>query len=158
MNVNICGYMGQLNLVQEKVFSMNSATQIQYTRENFLELFSANFNDYLHTIKLDNAGSHLSNSLTIPNNIILLFQPSYCPEVNPIERLWQKLKQKFKWIVFKDLPDLRQFLDKILKNLSQKSIASLIQWHFIIDVKHQAGILEDFHVWDRASSYSTQYC
>ncbi|MDJ0715585.1 MAG: transposase [Prochloraceae cyanobacterium] len=30
--------------------------------------------------------------LMIPSNIILLFQPPYCPELNPIERLWEYIK------------------------------------------------------------------
>ncbi|MCL2930953.1 MAG: hypothetical protein MGG11_01240 [Trichodesmium sp. MAG_R03] len=30
----------------------------------------------------------------------------YCPEINPIERLWLAIKQKLKWIIFGDLSDL----------------------------------------------------
>ncbi|PSO55069.1 MAG: hypothetical protein BRC40_01860 [Cyanobacteria bacterium QH_8_48_120] len=31
--------------------------------------------------------------MTVPDNVVLLFQPPYCPEVNPIERVWQELKR-----------------------------------------------------------------
>jgi len=33
-------------------------------------------------------GFHNSLNLSITENVILLFQPAYSPEVNPIERLW----------------------------------------------------------------------
>ncbi|NES02349.1 MAG: hypothetical protein F6K22_05555 [Okeania sp. SIO2F4] len=73
------------------------------------------------------------------------FQPSYCPEVNPIERLWLAIKQRLKWIVFRDLPDLREFLDKILLNINHNFVASLTGWQFIIEALRKVGILENFH-------------
>ena len=54
--------------------------------EKFLELFSQQYPDEVHIIQLDNGRGHLGLDLSIPDNIILLFQPPYCPEVNPIER------------------------------------------------------------------------
>ena len=56
--------------------------------EKFLELFASENPEDLHLIQLDNGGFHNSLNLSIPENIILLFQPAYSPEVNPIERLW----------------------------------------------------------------------
>jgi hypothetical protein len=41
----------------------------------------------LHLIQVDNAQAHSTQTLTVPNNIILLFQSPYCREVNPIERV-----------------------------------------------------------------------
>ncbi|PSO63482.1 MAG: hypothetical protein BRC36_08095 [Cyanobacteria bacterium QH_2_48_84] len=43
----------------------------------------------LHLIQVDNAKAHSAQTLTVPDNVILLFQPPYCPELNPIERVWQ---------------------------------------------------------------------
>ncbi|MDJ1176051.1 transposase [Roseofilum capinflatum] len=34
---------------------------------------------------------------------MLLFQPAYSPQVNPIERLWQEIKKKLKWQLFDDI-------------------------------------------------------
>ncbi len=61
--------------------------------EIFLELFSETDPNELHIIQLDNGGLHKALSLNIPENIILLFQPPYSPQVNPIERLWEALKE-----------------------------------------------------------------
>ena len=41
-----------------------------------------------HLIQLDNGRLHTGLTLEIPENVILLFQPPYSPQVNPIERLW----------------------------------------------------------------------
>jgi transposase len=41
----------------------------------------------LHLIQVDNAQAHSAQTLTVPNNIILLFQSPYCREINPIERV-----------------------------------------------------------------------
>lgn len=38
---------------------------------------------------MDNAAWHRSSKLTIPDNVTLLFQPPYAPEVQPAEHLWQ---------------------------------------------------------------------
>jgi hypothetical protein len=56
--------------------------------EKFLELFASRYPLDLHIIQVDNVGFHNSLNLSIPENVILLFQPAYSPEVNPIERLW----------------------------------------------------------------------
>ncbi|NMQ21137.1 hypothetical protein E4P82_19220 [Candidatus Competibacter phosphatis] len=36
---------------------------------------------------------HKAKQLEIPENVVLLFQPTYSPDVNPIERVWQYLKK-----------------------------------------------------------------
>jgi len=42
-----------------------------------------------------------------PENIILLFQPAHCPELNPIERLWEHLKDCLAWQLFNNLDALK---------------------------------------------------
>ena len=101
--------------------------------EKFLELFSQAYPNDLHIIQLDNGPSHQALDLIVPENIILLFQPSHCPQVNPIERLWKAIKDELKWVLFEDLDDLRNFLQNVLQNLSQKAVASITGWKFIVD-------------------------
>jgi len=45
--------------------------------ETFLELFSQAYPEEIQILQLDNAPSHTTENLTIPENIILLFQPPY---------------------------------------------------------------------------------
>ena len=42
---------------------------------------------------LDGAGWHTSPRLRVPPNISLLLLPRYAPELNPVENLWQFLRQ-----------------------------------------------------------------
>jgi len=47
-------------------------------------------------LELDGAGWHqLGGRLRLPDNISLLHLPSYSPELNPVENVWQYLKQNY---------------------------------------------------------------
>ena len=65
--------------------------------------------------------------------MILLFQPAYSPEVNPIERLWEYIKEQLKWLRFEQIEELRASVQKELKKLTYEVIASLTGWQFILD-------------------------
>ena len=54
--------------------------------------FSQAYPNSLNILQVDNGRFHKSKDLIVPENVILLFQPPYCPELNPIERLWEYLK------------------------------------------------------------------
>ena len=69
----------------------------------------------------------------VPENIILLFQPPYCPELNPIERLWEYLKADLKWASFKTLAQLQTKVDQLLAELTPEVIASITGYSFILD-------------------------
>lgn len=55
----------------------------------------------------DRASWHRSKSLQVPDNITLLLLPPYSPELNPVEQVWQSLRQGF-WAnrVFSDYEDI----------------------------------------------------
>jgi hypothetical protein len=44
---------------------------------------------------LDRAGWHMTAKLKVPKNITLLFLPSRAPELNPVENIWQYLRQTY---------------------------------------------------------------
>ena len=44
---------------------------------------------------LDRAGWHTTAKLDIPSNITLIFLPSRSPELNPVENIWQYLRQNW---------------------------------------------------------------
>jgi transposase len=100
--------------------------------ECFLELFSQQYPHDLHIIQLDNGPLHQSFQMSIPANIILVFQPPYSPELNPIERLWEEIKKELRWLIFNNLDELREQIKKILNNLSESTIKSLGGWDFIL--------------------------
>ena len=46
-------------------------------------------------VLLDQAGWHLSGDLPIPANITLLPLPPKCPELNPVENIWQFMRENW---------------------------------------------------------------
>jgi putative transposase len=46
-------------------------------------------------LMLDQAGWHLSDKLVVPANITLLPLPPKCPELNPVENVWQYLRENW---------------------------------------------------------------
>ena len=101
--------------------------------EKFLELFASKYHEDLPIIQVDKVGFHNSLNLSIPENVILLFQPAYSPEVNPIEKLWGYIKEQLKWLRFEQIEELRAALQKELNKLTNEVIASLTGWQFILE-------------------------
>jgi putative transposase len=60
----------------------------------FLAHVSQTFADYFMVMQVDQAGWHRSKELSVPENIRLIEQPAYSPEVNPVEHLWEELREK----------------------------------------------------------------
>jgi DDE superfamily endonuclease len=44
---------------------------------------------------LDRAGWHIARGLPVPDNITLVPLPAYSPELNPVERVWLYLRERF---------------------------------------------------------------
>ena len=61
----------------------------------FLDQVSKDFKDFFVIILVDRAGWHLSKRLTIPENIRLLPQPAHSPELNPVEHIWDEMREKY---------------------------------------------------------------
>jgi transposase len=61
-----------------------------------------------HAILLvDQAGWHLSTRLLVPANITIILLPPKCPELNPVENVWQFMRDN--WLsnrIFKSYDDL----------------------------------------------------
>ncbi len=62
----------------------------------FLDRFSATIAEDEHVaMVVDQAGWHGAKALVMPSNITLVPLPPYSPELNPIERVWLYLKERF---------------------------------------------------------------
>ena len=44
---------------------------------------------------LDGAGWHDERALTVPDNLSLAPLPAYSPELNPVERVWLYLRERY---------------------------------------------------------------
>jgi transposase len=64
--------------------------------QQFLDRFAATIGENEHAvIILDQAGWHDSRALCVPENVTLVALPPYSPELNPVERVWLYLKERF---------------------------------------------------------------
>ncbi len=81
---------------------------------------------------MDNGSFHQSLDLKWPENIIPIFQPAHSPELNPIERLWEHIKQALSWEHCTNLDQLRKKLKQVLDSISSEAIASICGWDYII--------------------------
>jgi hypothetical protein len=100
--------------------------------EAYLQLLSIQYPAELHIIQVDNAPAHNLGSSELPDNVILLFQPPACPEVNPTERVWEYLKDSLAWSVFSNLDELRTKVQKILASFTDRVIGFLTGWSWIL--------------------------
>ena len=62
----------------------------------FLARFAATLPDEVHAVMvLDGAGWHDERALQVPDNVTLVSLPPYSPELNPVERVWLYLRERF---------------------------------------------------------------
>jgi putative transposase len=103
-------------------------------------LLLSSINLQFAVIQVDKVGFHSSLNLSLPENVILLFQPACTPEVNPIERLWGYVKEQLKWLRFDQIEELRAAVQKELNKLTLEVIASLTGWKFILEALSVVGV------------------
>ncbi len=62
----------------------------------FLRHFGENLRPGVHAVLvLDQAGWHGAKALKVPANITLVPLPSYSPQLNPVQRVWEYLRERF---------------------------------------------------------------
>jgi putative transposase len=85
---------------------------------------------------LDGAGWHQSQSCQGAFNLRLLKLPPYSPELNPVEHLWDELREKsFHNRVFDSLDSLEDHLELALRDMEQdhQRVHSIVAWQWIIN-------------------------
>ena len=98
----------------------------------FLNELSAFYIDDFMIMLIDNASAHKAKKLVMPDNIVLMPLPPYCPELNPIERLWQYIKSKIDFTLHKTLEALKQNVADILKEkCTDPVLASIAGYSYI---------------------------
>ncbi len=66
------------------------------TMDLFLARFAETLPAGVHAVlMLDQAGWHGQAALQVPDNVTLLPLPPYSPELNPVERVWLYLRERF---------------------------------------------------------------
>lgn len=97
----------------------------------FLDEVAARHPDERIVMVLDGAGWHAGHDLRVPANMRLLPLPLYDPELNPVEHVWDELREKcFHNLVFDSLDALEDHLEASLLALERdpERIRSIVAW------------------------------
>ena len=60
----------------------------------FLSEVSQRHPDDFILMVMDKAGWHRAKDLKIPTNMRIIFLPPYSPELNPVEHIWEEIREK----------------------------------------------------------------
>jgi hypothetical protein len=99
----------------------------------FVDAFAEAFSDSFNILLLDNSGAHTAQRLTIPTNVRLVFLPPYCPELNPIERVWRDLKDDLAWQQFLNVDAQQDAVDQLLRAYDAPTLQSLTGYTYLVE-------------------------
>jgi DDE superfamily endonuclease len=102
----------------------------------FLRQFGQQYSESLNLLLLDQAPAHTAQQVSIPENVILLSLPAYSPELNPVERLWEDVKQRIDVLdarVRSSLAALQDHVADIVRSYTAEAIASLTGYPYLVE-------------------------
>lgn len=92
----------------------------------FLKELSERFPDDYIILIGDNASWHKSEQMKLPENIELLFIPPRTPEMNPIEQVWEAIREDgFKNRFFQTLDEVENKIFEVVGQLTKEIISRL---------------------------------
>lgn len=103
--------------------------------EIFLDEIGRRYRTENIVMVVDGAGWHKSKTLRIPENVRLIHLPPYSPELNPVEHIWDDLREKsFHNRVFKDIDTLEDHLVLSLQEMENdvERVRSIVLWDWIV--------------------------
>ena len=98
----------------------------------FLNEFAHHYQDTLNIVIMDNGSCHKAKSLVLPQNIVCLFLPPYSPELNPIERLWQDMKDQLAWVLAAQLEELEHHVATIIRRYTKTALQALTAFPYFV--------------------------
>ena len=101
----------------------------------FIDELAARHRKERIVLVLDGAGWHHSHAIVLPRNVRLMWLPPYSPELNPVENLWDEIREKyFHNRLFASLEALEDQLEAALRALEadRKRVRSIVAWPWII--------------------------
>ncbi len=107
--------------------------------QEFLDWLSQELGEEYAIMQMDRAPAHMSSAIRWPENIIPVTQPPHSPQLNPIERLWQFLKQSLKNELFPSLQALRERVQELFDQLTLEIVMSVSSYNFILEALFYAA-------------------
>jgi transposase len=95
----------------------------------FLTEMSQELGEKEAVVIMDGAGWHKSKDLVTPKNITIKLLPPYCPELNPVERLWLHIKQNtIINKIYENIAALEDVICDFIKNLKTDEIKQICNY------------------------------
>lgn len=107
----------------------------------FLQEVGARHPEEFIIMFMDRAGWHTAKELKVPGNISIQFLPPYSSELNPVEHLWEEIREKwFRNYVFDSIDAVENQLMESLVALESdnRKLASLTGFEWIINARLNA--------------------
>ena len=99
----------------------------------FLRELSKEYSKDYILLAVDGASWHRSKSLEIPDNIYMIYIPPYTPEMNPIEQIWDHLREVgFKNEIFPSLQAVMNRLCEVIYQLKKSTVRSITARKWIL--------------------------
>ena len=98
----------------------------------FLHELSKQKPNELKVLIEDNGAFHKAKSIKIPDNVVLIFQPPYSPEVNAAENMWAKFKREFTNKLHHSLEEVSEFIQTVADKLTPQSIIKTTAFEYVL--------------------------
>jgi transposase len=111
------------------------------TMSMFLATVSQRHPDEYIVMVMDRAGCHIAHELEVPKNMRLVLLPPYSPEINPVEHIWDALRENcIGNTVFASLDAADKALSKGLRSLESdpERMQSLTGFEWITSISLKA--------------------
>jgi putative transposase len=109
------------------------------TFQLFVDAFAAAFPDSLNILLLDNSGAHTAQQIRWPEHVRCVWLPPYCPELNPIERVWRDLKDDLAWLQFIDLDGQQVYVGDLLQGYDAPTLQALTGYPYLVEAINALG-------------------
>lgn len=97
----------------------------------FVNAFAQAFPGSLNILLLDNRGAHTARRIRWPENVRCVWLPPYCPELNPIERVWRDLKDDLAWQEFLNVEAQLDYVGQLLQAYDAPTLQSLTGYAYL---------------------------
>lgn len=97
----------------------------------YINEFSRAYPDTMNVLVIDGAPAHIAHALIIPDNVVLFRLPPYCPELNPMERVWQDLRKRLSADLPAGLGALVDDVTRVVREYTPAILASLTGYSYL---------------------------
>lgn len=99
----------------------------------FVNALAQAFPDSLNLLLLDNSGAHTASRVHWPDHVRAVWLPPYCPELNPIERVWRDLRDDLAWQQFVNLQAQQDCVADLLQTYDALTLQSLTGYPYLVE-------------------------